>query len=191
MATHATNLDLPRPYRAAAPLIALAVAAALFDVDPRLPWLVGVAGAGFFGAAALLRAVRARHELAAVRRTADRLIVYEPRGNDASELVRWRCDELTSAAARTALKREIDRLLDELDPRRLPGASPLRRPALRANEALLRQIGNRIGGSQPISARGIVLTRALLRDGASPIYAEGADLLLPRALARVRGALEP
>jgi hypothetical protein len=191
MATHATGLDLPRPFRAAAPLAGLALAAALFDVDPRLPWLVGVLGAACFAGAAAVRAARARIELAAVRRTADRLIVLEPRSHDASELVRWRCEELTSQSARAALRREIMRTLDQLDPAKLPGASPLRRPALRANEPLLRAIAARVGGNRPISARGILLVRGLLRDAASPLYAEQADLLLPRALRRVLGALEP
>jgi hypothetical protein len=119
------------------------------------------------------------------------LIVHEPRTGDASELIRWRCDELTSQATRDALRREIERLLTGLDARKLPGATPLRRPALRANEPLLREIALRVGGSRPVSARGILLARALLRDGSSPLYAEDAALLLPRALARVRGALEP
>ena|SRR5579884_1806955 len=191
MATHATGLDLPRPFRAAAPLAALAAAAALFDVDPRLPWLVGAAAAACFACAAAVRAVRARIELAAVRRTADRLIVHEPRTADTSELIRWRCEEVTARAARDALRREIERTLAQLDPRLLPGPSPLRRPALRANEETLRRIAARVGGSRPVSARGILLVRALLRDGSGPLYAEGAELLLSRALERVLGALEP
>ena len=191
MATHATGLDLPRPFRAAAPLAALAIAAALFDIDSRLPWLVGAVGALFFAAAAAARAVRARLELAAVRRTADRLIVHEPRTIDASELTRWRCEELTSQSARDALRHEIERVLAEADPRKLPGACPLNRPAVRAHAATLRELGARVGGSRPVSARGILLTRALLRDSSSPLYSDRADLLLPRELERVRGALEP
>ena len=191
MATHATGLDLPHPFRAAAPLVALAAAALLFEIDPRLPWLVGAVGAVFFATAAVFRAVRARLELAAVRRTADRLIVHEPRTIDASELIRWRCEELTAQSARDALRREIERVLAEADPRKLPGACPLNRPAVRIHEATLREIAARVGGTRPISARGILLTRALLRDAASPLYSDRAELLLPRELARVRGALEP
>jgi len=186
-----STLDLPRPYRSAAPLAGLAVAAALFDVDPRLPWLVGALGAVCFAAAAVARAARARLELAAVRRTADRLIVHEPRTLDASELIRWRTAELTSPAALDALRRELLRTIADLDPRRLPSASPLRRPAARANEALLCQIADRVGNGAPVSARGVLLTRALLRDASSPLYDEDAELLLPRALRRVLGALEP
>src|SRR5438128_853280 len=128
MATHAhrySALDLPNPWRAAAPLALLALAAAAFGVDPRLPWLVGVAGAVCFGAGAIVRAARARVELAAVRRSADRLIVHEPRSRDASELVRWRVAELTSPAARLALRREVELTIAALDPRTLPSASPL------------------------------------------------------------------
>jgi hypothetical protein len=194
MATHAhsrSQLDLPNPLRAAAPLLALAVLALLFEIDPRLPWLVGVVAAGCFAAAAAVRVVRARQELAAVRRTADRLIVHDPRSRDASELVRWRCEELTAPSARDALRREIERTLAEVDPRLLPGASPLRRPAVRANEAALREIAARVGNSRPVSPRGVLLTQALLRDGASPLYSDQAELLLPRTLARILGALEP
>jgi hypothetical protein len=191
MATHATGLDLPRPFRAAAPLIALAAAAALFDVDPRLPWLVGALGAACFGVAAVVRATRARLELAAVRRTADRLIVYAPTRNDASELVLWRCRELTTVDARAALRRELERTLRQLDPARLPSASPLRRAPARRHEALLRTIAERIGDEHPISARGVLLARELLRSPASPLYAEDSEAQLGRTLSRIRGALEP
>jgi len=194
MATHATRystLDLPRPVRAAAPLLALAAAAALFDVDPRLPWLAGAFAASCFAVAGVVRAVRARIELGHVRRAADRLIVHELRSRDASELVRWRCEELTSRAALDALRRQVEHVLGDLDPAKLPSASPLRRAAARANEPLLRAVSDRLAESRPVAARGVLLLRSLLRDGGSPLYAEDAELLLPRALTRVLGALEP
>lgn len=169
----------------------LAAAAASVDADPRLPWLVGALGAACFGFAAGLRAVRARLELAAVRRTADRLIVAAPAGTDASALVRWRSAELTSETARVALRKELERTLHELDGGRLPGASPLRRAAGRANVELLRQVATRVGDGSPCTARGILLVRSLLRDAASPLYADQAELLLPRVLRRILGALEP
>jgi hypothetical protein len=139
----------------------------------------------------VIRAGRARIELGRVRRAADRLIVHELRSRDASELVRWRCEELTSRPALDALRREVERLLRDLDPAKLPSASPLRRPAARANEPLLRAVAERLGESRPVAARGVLLVRSLLHDGGSPLYAEDAALLLPRALTRVLGALEP
>ncbi len=185
------TLDLPRPFRSAPPLAVLALVAGAFDLDPRLPWLVGVFAASCFALAAAVRATRARIELARVRRAADRLIVHELRSRDASELVRWRCDELTSRASLDALKREVERVLRDLDPAKLPSASPLRRPAARANEAQLRALADRLGGRRLVTARGVLLLRSLLHDGGSPLYAEDADLVLPRALSRVLGALEP
>jgi hypothetical protein len=186
-----STLDLPRPYRAAAPLVALAVAALLFEIDPALPWAVGALAAACFALAAAVRATLARIELAAVRRTADRLIIHDTRVRDASELVRWRCDELTTRAALDSLRREVEHLIRELDPRKLAGASPCRRPAARANQDLLQAIVDRLGSSSEVSARGVLLVRSLLRDGGSPLYVEGAEPLLRRALRRALGALEP
>jgi hypothetical protein len=185
-------LDLPRPSRSAAPFVALALGALLFEADPRLPWLAGAVAAGCFAGAALVRAVRAQRELAAVRRTADRLIVHEAhRTNDASALVRWRSDELVCAAERLRLRRELEHVVADLDPRTLPSASPLRRPAARANEDALRRLAARLDQSRPVSARGIVLLRWLLRAPSSPLYSDDAETRLPQALTRVLGALEP
>jgi hypothetical protein len=186
-----STLDLPRPGRAALPFAALALAALALDVDPRLPWLAGVAGAVLFATAGAVRTVRAHHELAAVRRTADRLIVHNPLSRDASDLVRWRCKELTTYAKRERLRRDIERLLRSLDPARLPSASPLKRPAARGCRDLFVALATRLGDEQPVAARGILLAQSLLHDATSPLFADDADRLLAPALRRVTGALEP
>ncbi|HZS24065.1 MAG TPA: hypothetical protein VFA30_03665 [Gaiellaceae bacterium] len=184
-------LDLPHPWRAGLAFAALAAAALSLEADPRLPWAVGVAAALLFVAAGAARTVQGRSELAAVRRTADTLIVTAPTSRDASELVRWRCAELTTRESRDRLAREVGRTLAALDPRRLPSASPLRRPEARAAADLLQVLEGRLGDEQPIAARGILLARMLLRDPASPLYSEGPEQNLSRALRRVLGALEP
>jgi hypothetical protein len=184
-------LDLPRPGRAALVFSALVVAALALDVDPSLPWQAGVAAAALFAAAGTVRTVRERRELEAVRQAADRLIVHAPRSRDASELVRWRCDELTSRAVRDGLRREVERLRRSLDPALLPSASPVRRPAARGCEDLLEELSARVGDERPISARGILLARNFLRDPESPLYSDATALLLPRTLRRILGALEP
>jgi hypothetical protein len=184
-----SELDLPRPGRSALNFAALAAVSLTLDLDPRLPWPAGVLGASLFLAAGSVRTLQARHELTAVRHVADRLIVDNPRSPDASAVVRWRSDELTSRAARDALRREVDRTLRALDPARLPSASPLRRPAVRPSDDLLEALAGRLGDERPVAARGVLLTQRLLRDPASPLYSEG--LLLPRELGRVLGALEP
>jgi hypothetical protein len=194
VATHAqrySSLDLPRPLRSAWPLLALAAGALAFEADPRLPWLVGLAAALCFLVAAGARGWRAQRELESVRLAADRLIIRAPRTRDASELILWRTQELTAPDARAALRRELERTIAQLDPRRLPSSSPVRRVAARRHEDLLRAIAARVGDERPVAARGILLARQLVRDHASPLYAEDAAPLLARMLSRILGALEP
>jgi hypothetical protein len=186
-----SSLDLPRPGKAAVPYAALALAALALDVDPRLPWLAGVAGALLFATAGTIRTTRSHFELVAVRRTADRLIVHSPHTRDASELVRWRSGELTTRAKREALRRDIERIVQSLDPSRLPSASPLKRPAARRHEQLFTAMAERLADERPVAARGMLLAQSLLRDATSPLYADDADRLLGPALRRVTGALEP
>lgn len=168
----------------------LCIAALGFEADPRLPWIVGALAAVSFGGAAALRAYRARRELEAVRRTVDRLIVLEPHSSETSALVRWRAVELTAPAYRKTLARETDRVLSMLDPRLLPGASPLRRPAARRCEDLLRLLSAKLASDHPVTPRGVLLARQLLRDPGSPLFSDESEHLLPRALKRVLGALE-
>ena len=47
------------------------------------------------------------------------------------------------------------------------------------------------GDGRPVAARGMLLAASLLRGPGSPLYSDGPDVLLPRALTRVLGALEP
>jgi hypothetical protein len=183
-------LDIPRPGRAALPFAVLGLAALGFEADPRLPWIVGLIASAAFGGAAGLRAYRARRELDAVRRTVDRLIFQAPHSSEASQLVRWRSLELTAPSYRLVLARETGRVLRMLDPGSLPGASPLRRPAARRSEDLLQLLQQRLAGDRPVTARGVLLARQLLRDPGSPLFSEEAEHLLPRALKRVLGALE-
>ena len=113
MATHAPSfgtLDLPRPGRAALPLLALALVALALEASPQLR-LAGVAAAACFGLAAAVRAERARAELRAIRRTADRLILADPHAAEGSDVVRWRTLELVAPATRHGLARELEQTL--------------------------------------------------------------------------------
>jgi hypothetical protein len=184
-------LDLPRPRHDALVFLGLGVVALALDADPRLPWAAGVAAAALFAVAGAVRTIQGRRELAAVRRSADRLLVTAPTSRDASELVRWRSGELTARVERDRLRREVGRTLHMLDPRLLPSASPLRRSEARSCRELLEQIELRLGDERPVCARGIILARVLLRDPASPLYSEGPEQNLARVLRRILGALEP
>jgi hypothetical protein len=185
------DLELPRAGRAAAPFAALAALGLLFEADPRLPWLVGVAVALLFAAAAGIRAYTAHRELTAVRLAADRLILNAPHRDDGSALIAWRERELTSQDERDRLRGDVARTLRSLDPARLPSASPLKRTAARANADLFNRLDERLCDGRPVTARGMLLAESLLCSAASPLYHDDADRLLPRALSRVLGALEP
>src|SRR5262249_17505410 len=133
MATHAPpfgTIDLPRPGRAALPLLAVALVALALEADPPLR-LAGAAAAACFAAAAGLRAERARAELRAIRRSADRLILASAVGVEGSDVVRWRTLELAAPATREGLARELEQTMRRIDSARLPSASPLRRGVAR------------------------------------------------------------
>jgi hypothetical protein len=192
MATHAPSfgsLELPRPGRAALPLLALALVALAFEASPTLR-LAGVAAAACFALAAAVRAERARTELRSIRRFADRAILASATGIEGSDVVRWRTLELVAPATRNGLAREIEQTLRRADPARLPSASPLRRGVARRHRELLQKLEARMLDGRPVTARGVLLLRRLLREPASPLYDEHAGDL-SRALARVLVELEP
>ena len=47
-----------------------------------------------------------------------------------------------------------------------------------------------LASDHPVTARGVLLARQLLRDPGSPLFSDESEHLLPRALTRVLGALE-
>ena len=192
MASHAQSfggIDLPRPGRAALPLLAVAIVALSLEAAPQLR-LAGVAAAACFALAAAIRAERARAELRAIRRSADRLILAAAVGVEGSDVVRWRTLELVDPATREGLAREIRQTLRRIDPARLPSASPLRRGVARRHWEMLQRLEERMLDGHPVTARGVLLLRRLLRDPASPLYDDHAGDL-SRALARVLVELEP
>src|SRR5512142_567662 len=139
MATHAPSLgslDLPRPGRAALPLVALAVVALVFETAPQLR-LAGLVAAACFALAAVVRAELATAELRSVRRAADRLILSDGHAAEGSDVVRWRSEELVAPASREALAREVERTLRQADPARLTTASTIRIGFARRHRELL------------------------------------------------------
>lgn len=171
------------PARQVAPFLALAAGSLALDAAPQVPWAAGVAGAGLFAAAAGVRRAQVAVSQRAARRVADHRIL---RGHGVPA---WREAELVSARARAARRREIERILRAASADRLMSASPLNRIAVRKSEPLLRVLVERLSGAEPVSARGMLYVDQLLRDPASPVYGEH-DELLPRAIARVIGALD-
>lgn len=184
--------DVPRPARAAAPLVLACLVGFALVAAPELPWPAGVATGGFFLLAAAVRVARAEHELRELRRQADRALLRGISPAHRSSLVAWRADELTGDDHRLGVAGGLDRLLRELDPAKLPGASPLNRVAARAHQDLLLRLRTRLADlAAPVEARGVLMAEWLLGDVTSPLYDRSRADTLPRALARTIAALEP
>jgi hypothetical protein len=96
---------------------------------------------------------------------------------------------------RLKLGRSVRGIVDALSPRRLPGASPLNRVALRPYCDELIALADRLADlERPVSATGMLAVRHLLTGSDSVLYARpGADELprdIGRELIAVLDALE-
>ncbi len=108
-----------------------------------------------------------------------------------STTLAWRVAELTNARERRAQAHSLRDLVDDLSPRRLPGAAPLNRVGLRPFSALLLALADRLERFDlPVTPRGVVLVRDLLSDGDSPLYLYGDADALPAELGRIHDALD-
>jgi hypothetical protein len=184
--------DVPRPLRSAAPFLLLCLVGLALVAAPDLPWAAGVAVGAFFLLAGAVRAARSEHELRLLRQQADRALLRGIAPAHRSALVAWRAAELTGDTRRLALAAGLNRLLRELDPAKLPGASPLNRVAARGQIDLIGRLRARLADlGAPIEARGVLMAEWLLRDATSPLYDRGRAGTLPQALTRTIAALEP
>jgi len=131
-----------------------------------------------------------RLRLARERRDADRVLLGS-NGAAISTTLAWRVAELTNGRERRMLARSLRDLVDELSPRRLPGAAPLNRVRLRPYSDLLLALADRLERLDlPVTASGMLLVRELLSDGSSPLYLCGDADALPAELERIHDALD-
>ena len=157
---------------------------------PELSPFVGVLVAGLFVAAAAARFAGSYHDLRELRSATDRIIL---RSDDLqpSALVVWRSGELTSIAHRRALAGDIRRILRASNERVLPGAMPLNRRLVRANEDELRELADRLEGSvRDLNPRGVLLVEALLSNADSPLYDRDRSHRFARELKAISRALD-
>lgn len=83
----------------------------------------------------------------------------------------WRVDELTSVRERRLLGCSVRRIVPELALGRMPGSSPLNRPALRPYRAELIALADRLDDlGRPVSAAGILAVSRLLTEPGSVLY---------------------
>jgi hypothetical protein len=182
-------LDLPRPARSAAPLVALALLALLLAFVPDVPRWPATVAALAFALAALARAGHEQRALARLRSTVDGLLLRDLPGPP-SPLLAWRCSELTSTESREQLAASIARIERAADASVLPGSSPLNRAAVRLHRGKLAAIADRLLAPEPVSARGVLLVRRLLADPAGPLFDAEQGAELGNALLQASAALD-
>lgn len=133
------------------------------------------------------RGWEARRTLRAERARADAELVES---RLPSPRLAWRVEELTSEPNRVELGRRLTDIVHASDERRLPGASPVDRGAVRECRAQLLDLAARLFDmSRPVAPRGVLMTEKLLASGA--LYGNGRAPRLRLDVDAVRDALEP
>ena len=78
---------------------------------------------------------------------------------------------MVSARRRRSLERSLQGILKSIDPKRLPGASPLNRRGLWVYASEIKALANRVGDlDRPASRHGLQLVQNLLTDPGGPLY---------------------
>lgn len=102
-----------------------------------------------------------------------------------------RYEEVLATRRRRSLARSLEGIVRSLDPKLLPGASPLNRPGLWLYVPEIRTLAARVGDlDRPASRRGLELVRNLLTDGGSPLYDRERIDELPETVRRILAALD-
>jgi hypothetical protein len=112
-------------------------------------------------------------------------------GDPTSAPLRLRARQLTSARTRRRLAGLLERAVEEAEgPQNFRGSAvPLNRIEIRRCSGLLYNLAAELSEDQPLTPRGVLLVRGLLRDGGSPLYAPSVDGALEFELRRARAAL--
>jgi hypothetical protein len=178
------------PFRAVAPLLAVAVLAAAALAGPRRPPLALASGALLLAG---LRAFSAARDRSRLRRPADGLLQAGAQVHPQSRLLVWRAAELTAERNRRSLARWLRRIVHEVQRPSPLSASPLNRRGVRPHLELVRSLADRVGSvERPVAAQGMAVVEQLLTDGlASPLYEGGRSGDLPAAVGACIAALQP
>jgi hypothetical protein len=102
-----------------------------------------------------------------------------------------RSSAVVSARQRRSLERSLRGIIRSLDPKRLPGASPLNRPGLWHYTPEIKTLADRVGDlKRPASRKGLELVRNLLTDGGSPLYDRDRAHELPETVKKILVVLD-
>ncbi len=100
--------------------------------------------------------------------------------------------QLTTPSQRERLAHTIDSMLERASTVPVPSSRvPLRRDEIGACVEDFLALSRRLRDVNPIDAQGVVMTKRLLSDGASPLYYRRSPVSLRHAVRSARLALEP
>jgi hypothetical protein len=100
----------------------------------------------------------------------------------------WRVAELTCERRRNACARALNAVINEVNGRKLPGATPIKRAALHQHLAQLEAIESRLRDGAPVTAIGMLAVDELLTSPDSCLFAEvdSIEPCLRRVLVRLQ-----
>jgi hypothetical protein len=102
-----------------------------------------------------------------------------------------RTNAVVTARQRRSLEKSLRGILHSLDPKLLPGASPLNRAGLWLYMPQIRALADRVGDlDRPASRHGLELVRNLLADGGSPLYDRDRADEMPETVKKILIALD-
>lgn len=135
-----------------------------------------------------VREIQKRRALQAERRAADEELIASVLP---SPRLAWRVHELVAPDFRLGVSRGITSLIHDADSGRLPGASPLNRPAVRAARPQLLALASRLADLDVhVLPRGVLLADRLVTDSHSPLYDRDRADAVHREVERALTALE-
>jgi hypothetical protein len=103
---------------------------------------------------------------------------------------RWRARQLTSPRRRRRLASHLEHIVEAAEaPQAYGSAVPVNRDEILRCRKLIFGIAAELAGDVPVTPQGILMLRALLRDGGSPIYMAELDGALEFDLRCARAAL--
>jgi hypothetical protein len=102
-----------------------------------------------------------------------------------------RARQLTSRRSRAGLAASIRNLLDAADegPRGFTAAVPIQRHEILRERQMLLQLAAELESHDELKPRGIAMVERLLIEGTSPVYVDGPEGALHRALVHAHAAL--
>jgi len=133
-----------------------------------------------------------------------RLMVYVTRGRldrqiaagcpgEATAALALRARQLTDPRTRREIALNLRGIIDYVDrrgPPRVISSVVIEPPAARTGRCAIVELAERLDGWAPVSPRGIVLARALLTDGLSPLFNPHCGRTVTEAAREVQDALE-